>query len=416
MTTETAAPPVPMTFRDVLGLTIMRRVWYAQVVSLFGDFLALFAVLSVVTYRMHGTPTEVTGVSIAYMAPLVVLGPLSGVFVDRWQIKPTLVSSDLIRAGLVLLLFAAGSLWQIYLILAALSCVSSFFAPAQSVTIRTHVPPHGLISANALMQMAMLGARIVGPAAAGALVAAFGAGVCYALDFVSFLASAALIGSVAIVRPPAPPKEGAKSKIHQILHDMREGVGFIFHHAAISFVVMAMAAGMFVVGCFGPLIAIWVREWLHASAGVFGVVSAMVGVGMMAGMPVVRRLSGQMAHATLVLSGLAGIGVGALLLGALPWAVASAFACFTLGFAFAGVIVPAQTLMQRETPHALMGRISSTSMSMIFFGQLAGLILSGVLAQHLGVRMVFFLCAVLAWVLTGAGKWLLGTERHAAAL
>jgi MFS family permease len=159
-----------------------------------------------------------------------------------------------------------------------------------------------------------------------------------------------------------------------------------------------------------------VREWLHASAGVFGVVSAMVGVGMMAGMPVVRRLSGQMAHATLVLSGLAGIGVGALLLGALPWAVASAFACFTLGFAFAGVIVPAQTLMQRETPHALMGRISSTSMSMIFFGQLAGLILSGILAQHLGVRMVFFLCAVLAWVLTGAGKWLLGTERHAAAL
>jgi MFS family permease len=416
MTTETAALPVPMTFRDVLGLTIMRRVWYAQVVSLFGDFLALFAVLSVVTYRMHGTPTEVTGVSIAYMAPLVVLGPLSGVFVDRWQIKPTLVASDLIRAGLVLLLFAAGSLWQIYLILAALSCVSSFFAPAQSVTIRTHVPPHGLISANALMQMAMLGARIVGPAAAGALVAAFGAGVCYAVDFVSFLASAALIGSVAIVRPPAPAKEGAKSKIHQILHDMREGVGFIFHHAAISFVVMAMAAGMFVVGCFGPLIAIWVREWLHASAGVFGVVSAMVGVGMMAGMPVVRRLSGQMAHATLVLSGLAGIGVGALLLGALPWAVASAFACFTLGFAFAGVIVPAQTLMQRETPHALMGRISSTSMSMIFFGQLAGLILSGILAQHLGVRMVFFLCAVLAWVLTGAGKWLLGTERHAAAL
>jgi MFS family permease len=55
-------------------------------------------------------------------------------------------------------------------------------------------------------------------------------------------------------------------------------------------------------------------------------------------------------------------------------------------------------------------------MSMIFFGQLAGLILSGVLAQSIGVRAVFFLCAVLAWILTGAGKWLLGTERHAAAM
>jgi len=406
-----------MTFRDVLGLRVMRRVWYAQLVSLLGDFLALFAVLSVVTYRMHGTATQVTGVSIAYMLPLAVLGPLSGVFVDRWPIKPTLVASDMIRAALVLLLFVAGSLWQIYLVLALLSVVSSFFAPAQSVTIRTYVPPNGLISANALMQTAMLGARVIGPATAGALVAKFGPAVCYAVDVFSFLGSAALIGTVAIVRPPLPPREQtARNAVHQIVHDMREGMNYIFHHAAISFVVMAMAAGLFVIGCFGPLIAIWVRESLHASAAVFGVVSAMVGIGMLFGMPVVRRLSGTVPNATLVLTGLAGIGVGALLLGALPWAAASMFACFTLGFMFSGVIVPSQTLLQRETPPALMGRISSTSMSVIFFGQLMGLILSGVLAQRVGVRAVFFLCAILAWVLTGAGKWLLGTERHAAAL
>src|SRR3954470_4286716 len=197
MATQTAATPsVSMTFREVLALRVMRRVWYAQLVSLLGDFLALFAVLSVATYRMHASATQVTGVSIAYMAPLVVLGPLSGVFVDRWPIKPTLVASDLIRAALVLLLFVAGPLWQIYLVLAALSCVSSFFAPAQSVTIRTYVPPHGLLSANALMQMAMLVTRVVGPAAAGALVAAFGPRVCYAVDVFSFLGSAAIIGTV----------------------------------------------------------------------------------------------------------------------------------------------------------------------------------------------------------------------------
>jgi MFS family permease len=403
-----------MTFRDVLGLPVMRRVWYAQLVSLFGDFLALFAVLSVVTYRMHGTPTQVTGVSIAYMLPLAVLGPLSGVFVDRWPIKPTLVASDLIRAVLALLLFLPGSIWQIYAVLAALSCVSSFFAPAQSVTIRTYVPPHGLISANSLMQMAMLGARIVGPASAGALVAIFGPPVCYGLDVVSFVGSAVLIGTVAIVRPLAPKTESANSRVHQILHDMREGTNYIFHHAELSFVVLAMAAGMFVIGCFGPLIAIWVRDLLHGSALEFGVVSAMVGVGMMFGMPVVRRLSRTVPNATLVLAGLAGIGLGAFLLGALPWPAASAVACFTLGFTFSGVIVPAQTLMQRETPPHLMGRIGATSMSVIFLGQLLGLLLSGVLAEQIGVRAVFFLCAVLALALTGAGKWLLGTERHAA--
>ena len=55
-------------------------------------------------------------------------------------------------------------------------------------------------------------------------------------------------------------------------------------------------------------------------------------------------------------------------------------------------------------------------MSVVFFAQVIGLALSGFLAQALGVRAVFFLCAALAWVLTGAGKLLLGTERHAAAI
>jgi DHA3 family macrolide efflux protein-like MFS transporter len=406
-----------MTFRDVLRLTVMRRVWYAQVVSLLGDFLAIFAVISVVTYRLNGTPAQVTGVQIAYMLPLALLGPLSGVFVDRWPLKPTLVASDLIRAGLVLLLFVTTSMWQIYLVLGALSCVSSFFAPAQSVTIRSHVPPHGLISANSLMQMAMLGTRVVGPAAAGVLVSAFGPRICYAIDFVSFVVSAGLISSVAIIRPPSAPRtpaESANNKIHQLLRDMSEGIKFIFHHASISFVVMAMAAGMFVMGCFGPLIAIYVRDWLHAKAGIFGLVSAMVGIGMLVGMPMVRRLSTRMSHGTMVLGGLSGIGLGALFLGALPWVGASMLACFTLGFSFAGVIVPAQTLMQRETPHSLMGRISSTTMSVVFFAQLMGLVLSGVLAQAFGIRAVFLLCAVLAWILTGAGKMLLGTDRHAA--
>jgi MFS transporter, DHA3 family, macrolide efflux protein len=408
-----------MTLREVLRLTVMRRVFYAQTVSLLGDFLAIFAVISVVTYRMHGTPAQVTGVQFAYMLPLAILGPLSGVFVDRWPLKPTLVASDLIRAVLVLLLFVSTSMWQIYGILALLSCVSSFFAPAQSVTIRSHVPPNGLISANSLMQMAMLGARIVGPAAAGALVAAFGPRVCYAVDFASFVISALLISSVTIVRPSitAAPQTPApeRGRVGAILHEMGEGMRFIANHAAISFVVMAMAAGMFVMGCFGPLIAIYVREWLHAQAGVFGVVSAMVGTGMLFGMPFVRRISGRVPSSALVLSGLAGIGLGALLLGALPWVAMSMLACFTLGFAFAGVIVPAQTLMQQETPPKLMGRISSTVMSVVFFAQLIGLALSGVLAQSVGVRAVFFLCAALAWTLTGAGKLLLSSDRHAAA-
>src|SRR5438876_8086760 len=129
-----AAPAAPMSFRDVLRIDVMRRVWYAQVVSLFGDFLALFAVIALVSFTMHATPNQVTGVQIAYMLPIVFVGPIAGVFVDRWPLKPTLISSDLIRAVLCVLLIPSTEIWHVYLVLAALNCVSAFFGPAQTVT------------------------------------------------------------------------------------------------------------------------------------------------------------------------------------------------------------------------------------------------------------------------------------------
>ena len=133
MTTTATAAPAPLTFREVLQIDVIRRIWYAQVVSLFGDFLALFAVIAVVSFRMYGTAAQVTGISVAYMLPMVFVGPIAGVFVDRWPLKPTLIASDLIRAALALLLIVSTELWHVYFVMAALSCVSAFFAPAQTV-------------------------------------------------------------------------------------------------------------------------------------------------------------------------------------------------------------------------------------------------------------------------------------------
>src|SRR3954447_274737 len=115
-TTETAAAAAaaPMSFRDVLRIDVMRRVWYAQIVSLFGDFLALFAVIAVVTFAMHGTPRQIVGVQIAYMLPIVLIGPIAGVFVDRWPVKPTLIASDLARALIALSLLFTVNVWQVY--------------------------------------------------------------------------------------------------------------------------------------------------------------------------------------------------------------------------------------------------------------------------------------------------------------
>jgi DHA3 family macrolide efflux protein-like MFS transporter len=406
-------PAVPMSFRDVLRIVVMRRVWYAQLVSLFGDFLALFAVIAVVSFAMHGTPREIVGVQIAYMLPIVFVGPIAGVFVDRWPLKPTLIASDIIRAGLAVLLILAANVWDVYFVLAGLACVSAFFGPAQQVTIRTHVPATGLIAANALMQIAFMGSRVIGPGAAGAIVASLGPNVCYGLDVLSFLLSASLIGSVVIRRPPAATvvRDSSSNRIHQIWIDMRQGVQFIFHHAAVLFVVLAMAAGLFTIGCFGPLIAIHVRDSLHGSARLFGFVSGMVGLGMLMGTQVIRRLVGRFGDDTLVLSGLAGIGLAALILGGAPYAAAALAATFTIGLAFAAIMVPAQTLLQRETPHEMIGRVSSTNISVAFCAQILGLVLSGYLADSLGVRLVFFACAVGAAAMAAGGRMFLRQRR-----
>jgi MFS transporter, DHA3 family, macrolide efflux protein len=400
--------PAPMSMGAVLRISMMRRLWYAQIISVFGDFLALFAVIGVLTFKLHATPQQVTGVSIAYMLPIAVLGVIAGVFVDRWPTKPTMVSSDSLRAVLVLLLLFAHQTWHFYAILAGISVVSSFFGPAQGVAIRSAVPLHGLRSANALMQQVMFGMRIIGPAIAAWLVATFGARVCYLADSASFIGSALLIASVPFVAQPKPtpathaPTE--QSALARIWTDMKQGINFIFHHAGLLFVILAMASAMFVVGCFGPLIAVYVRDSLHASANVFGIASALIGAGMLIGINALNALAKNVKNTVLVYAGLSGIALGLLFLTLLTHVWSTMLGDFIIGVAIAGIIIPAQTMMQQETPPALMGRVGSTMMSLIFGAQILGLILSGILANQIGVRYVFAVCAALLATLIIVGR------------
>jgi MFS family permease len=388
---------------SVLRIATMRKLWYAQVISVFGDFLALFAVIGVLTFKLHATPEQVTGVQIAYLLPIAMLGVVAGVFVDRWPLKPLMVSSDSIRAGLVLLLLFATQLWHFYAILAAISLVSSFFGPAQGVAIRSAVPFHGLRSANALMQQVMFGMRVVGPAAAAFLVASFGAASCYLADSVSFVGSALLIFSVEFL-PTEKPAAQQASGLARIGTDMKQGISFIVHHAGLLFVILAMACGMFVIGCFGPLIAVYVRDDLHASTQVFGLASALIGVGMLVGINALAAFAKNVKSATLVYAALAGIGLGLLILAFTSHVWSTFLGTLVIGFAVAGIIIPSQTMIQQETPQALMGRVGSTVMSLVFTAQISGLVLSGILANVLGVRDVFTGCAILLAILIVVGR------------
>ena len=418
--------PDPLSMREVLAIAPMRRLWYAQIVSVFGDFLALYAVITVMTFNLHSTPQQVTGIQIAYMLPIAVLGILSGVFVDRWPVKPTLVSSDFIRAGLCLLLLRVHSPMGFYAVLAGISVFSSFFNPAQGKALRSLVPMHGQRSAQSLMQQVMFIMRIVGGPVATLVVAAFTARACYILDAVSFLASGTLISSLALLTPtsepvanpmPTKPAKGVdrseeKTGLARIFADMQQGTSFIFHHAGLLFVILAMAAGMFVMGCFGPLIAIYVRDILHAQGRTFGATIAMVGLGLFVGINVLNATAKNLKNTTLVYSGLIGIAAGTLLLATVPHLVPAILGLFLIGFAVGGIIVPAQTMIQQETPHSMLGRVGSTVMSLIFAAQITGLVLSGILTNYTSIRAIFGLCTGMLVVLIVIGKLWMEPEPH----
>ena len=269
------------------------------------------------------------------------------------------------------------------------------------------------------MQQVLFGVRIVGPPLAVAVFKVLGPRWCYVADAVSFLISAALMSSIAVPRklsPSTEPQVVAASNIAEpqvsvadsvakeaqsktsgsfqsVVSDMKVGLSFIFRHVDLSFVVTALAAGMFVLGCFGPLLAVYVRDTLHGASGAYSVASLAIGLGMFAGVNMLNTAGKGLSDRFLVYTGLLGIAVGLVSLTALPYLWATVAGNLVIGVAVSAIVVPANTLIQQETPIDLMGRVGSSTMSVVFSTQIIGLLLSGLLSDRFGVRRVFVICA-----------------------
>jgi MFS family permease len=394
-------PASALGFRDVLKNPSVKRLWIAQIVSIFGDFLAVFAVISVVTFQLHGTPTQVSMILAAYMAPLAIISPLAGVYVDKWNVKWTMVASDLIRGVLVIALLFVRDLYAIYAIFFLLSTVSSFYIPAQTIAIRTLAPPGGLMSVNALMSQAMQASQIISPAVSGLMVQALGANSCFVYDILSFFFSAWMVGSLPIQRTTAPAAQTS------VLRSMGDGFRFIFTHAVISFVMIAMSTGMFAVRCFGTLLSVYVRDVLQSNAALFGTLNSLIGVGMIAGTQSVRRISTRVTPQHMVVYGLAGMGVAVFVTALFGQVWSTAAGMLGLGFFAAFIFVTSQTLIQGETPQEMLGRVSSSLMSLMAISQVLAMVVAGPVAQKAGIRNLYFGSAAMLLAICLSGfMWL----------
>ena len=377
-------------------MTYFRRLWLAQTVSVLGDYLALFAVQVAIAFRMHGSARDVAGVFIALLAPGVVLGPLAGTFADRWDPRRTMIASDVARGLLILLLAQAATIPRICAIIFAVSCCSSFFAPAQSITVPLLVPRAGLLVANARLQQSMQVVRLASPAVASALVAAFGERICYAADSASFFVSAALLTTLCYSRPPAPagPKRA-------VFRELGRGFHFLLTDSRISFVVLSLTAGTFAAGCFGALASLYVRDVLHRGPAVLAMIASLLAAGTLAGSSVLRGCSGDPRR--LIGGGMAGVGASILLIAVVPDIAAALFGAACMGIGVAVVMIAAGAMLQGETPPELRGRVSGASASFTSLAQLAALALAGMASARLGIRGVFLVSAALLFAIGLSG-------------
>jgi DHA3 family macrolide efflux protein-like MFS transporter len=388
-----------LSMREVLAEKQFRRLWLGQLVSIFGDFVAIFAVQVAITFRMHGTPEDVTGVMVAYMVPLAIVGPFAGVFVDRWNPRLTMIASDLTRGVLIVFLAFTTNLWEIYSIFFALSTVSSFFMPAQSVTVPLLVKREGLMAASGLMQQTMQLVRIFSPAAASALVGLFGEASCYYVDSLTFFVSASVLLSLSYHRPVVPSPRG----LGAVLRDLGQGMKFVFTHPTFSFVILSMTAGMFAMSCFGALVSVFVRDILHGGAYLFGAIGSLIGVGSILGALLVQRASKGKAPASMVSFGLGGVGLFILMIAAVRTPVATLAGAFGIGVSVAFIMVAATALLQGDTPPEMRGRVSSSSMSLIALAQGVAMIFAGGWATRFGIVNLFYASAALLFLVTIGG-------------
>ncbi len=198
--------------KGMVGFTV---VWIGQLVSLLGSAMTWFA-LSLWAWQETGQATALALVATFSFGPTVLMSPIAGALVDRWNRKLVMMLSDLatgISTIVVLLLYVTGNLeiWHLYITGAFAGAFQAFQWPAYSAAITTMVSKAQYARANGMMSLAESASAIAAPVLAGTLIGLIGIGGVMAIDVVTFLFA---IGALLVVHIPQPvaTDEGQESR------------------------------------------------------------------------------------------------------------------------------------------------------------------------------------------------------------
>jgi MFS family permease len=363
-----------------------RLFFVGQLISVTGTWMQSLAQSWLVVDQLHATAFQLGLVNVFQFGPVLLLGIPAGVIADKIPKRTLLLCSQIIfglLAATLSVLVASGSveLWHVYLLATLFGLTNAFDMPARQAFVSEMVGKTALMNAIALNSAMFNTGRILGPAVAGVILAAFGPAVCFAINAVSYIA--VIIGLLMMKVKPL-----VKSVTGSAVEQLREGLSFVRRTPDVLRPVLLVAA----VGTFGMSFNVWLpllaRDSFNADAGTFGMLFSSMGAGSLVGALAIAFFGRKPSRIRMLL-GAASLGiveVGVAIAASVPLAVGIGMLMLAgCGFAASNTMAMANTIVQTTAPDALRGRVMAVY-STVFMGSTPiGALVAGAISQQAGV-------------------------------
>ena len=387
------------------------RLWLAQAVSLVGDWFTLIALSVLVSRDTRGSGLAVSGLLLMQLLPTVLVGPFSGVLADRFDRRLLLITTDLLRCGLVLLFIPAagsGHLGLLYLLAFLHFTVSTAFEPARSALMPNIVEPAELVAASTLASVTWSVMAAVGGVLGGSVLAAVGVTDAFLVDGLTFAASAGLIASIG----PAERRERDPA-LHPTGPGFRDGLGYVAAHPVTGAALLIKAInGLALVDTFMVIYATRLFVVGEGGAGSMGLLYASFGVGAVLGPLLLNVVNDGSVRRMrrLIVAGSALISSGLFVLAGAPTLAVTALAIVLRGMGGSTNWTYSTIILQKTVPDRLRGRLFSIDLANATLAAAGAAVAWGFLIDRVGVRTVVLVAASLslaplaAW--TASLRWM----------
>ena len=382
-----------------------------QAISNMGDFVYSTTLLVWVFVLTHSA-AAVSGVLIAQYTPVFVLGPVAGVFVDRWNRRQTMIVADLVRAVATMLPFIvpiALRLPAIYMSVFLLSTFSRFFMPARSGVLQVIVPSKQQPQAASITQATFALSIVIGPAIASPLYFVVGPLVACLINAISFLVSALCLGFIRASKEALHPYSVAGSGheaigVGSVVHELLTGFRFVAKTRILLVITFLALIAMLGAGGLNALDIVFVSRNLHASTSFYGPLVAASGMGALIGAIVLGIMARKVAPKYILTGCVVILGIGIVVYSFQTWIVAAIIVNFIAGVPQGGIDVGFGPLLLNSTPKTMIGRVQSVVETAMFGTSLLSIGLAGYFGQFVPVNIIFALGGLLI-VISGLFGW-----------